>query len=93
MNPWERLVTHVRDSDDAVGLILSGSRGRELGGTDSDWDGYLIIADEAAREAFAFPDDPRLELSVLTMTEFREYAAPGRRASTGTRARREVGMR
>ena len=77
MNHWERLVAHVRSSDAAVGLILSGSRGRGLGGADSDWDGYLIVVDEAAREAFAFPDDPRLELSVLTMTEFREYAAPG----------------
>jgi hypothetical protein len=80
MLTFEDLLQEGRRDPRILGVILSGSRGRAAGRADSDWDAYLIVADDAAgalNRELGGPIDALLDLSILTLSEFESYAAPG----------------
>jgi hypothetical protein len=77
---FEDLLQKVRDERRVVGLFLGGSRGKGANvRPDSDYDVRVILAEEDD-ELFRMLDTPRgvpVEVSVMTLAEFREYAEPG----------------
>ena len=40
---WHRLVELASADDDAVGLVLTGGRGKGVASERSDWDGLLVV--------------------------------------------------
>ena len=71
---YEELVEIARADDTVVGLVLTGSRGRGYAVTeDADWDVRLVARDDGAahcRERFATPHGSRVEVVVLSLSEF-----------------------
>jgi hypothetical protein len=80
---FARLLGAASDDERVVGLVLGGSRGKdsEYVTPHSDFDAYVIVANEPARDKFVdlFPTrhgDP-IEVIVATLDLFRSYALPG----------------
>lgn len=73
---WSELAA-AADADPAVvGLVLTGGRGKAVSSHLSDWDGLLVVADDAvARWRSAVPD--ALDVSVVPASEWTTYAEPG----------------
>lgn len=78
---YERVVSDARSNPAVVGLILTGSRGRNaFARPDSDWDVRLIVRDEAlADEAdrLATPHGSPVEVAVISLRAFTETGEPG----------------
>jgi hypothetical protein len=76
MNAYQRLVHFAREHLDSLGLVLSGSRGREDGRPSSDWDCYLVVADGARLEVdVETVIDDSIDLTTMSLQSFRDYAA------------------
>jgi hypothetical protein len=74
---WDQFVSSARAHEAVLGLVLSGSRGRGVAHANADWDCYVIVdAPLEERDAFG-STDASLDASVMTLEQFREYAAPG----------------
>jgi hypothetical protein len=71
---YQRLVEAAWEDERAVGLVLTGSRGRgPFARADSDWDVRLVVADEAAEESAAVYATERggvVDAAVLSVAEF-----------------------
>ena len=78
---YEELVEVARADDAVVGLVLTGSRGRGYAVTEeADWDVRLVVRDAAAgdcRQRYATPHGSRVEVVVLSLSEFEEAGAIG----------------
>lgn len=82
VSAYERLLEFARTHPSVVGLVLSGSRGRNMGRMSSDWDCYVIIATGSVVDAYLSKlADGSLDMGVMTLDEFRQYAAPGTAAA------------
>jgi predicted nucleotidyltransferase len=80
VNAWDRLLETARNDEHALGVILSGSRGRGTQRANSDWDCCVVVRDGSeSRDVDAALEDPSLDGAVFTLSEFRAYAAPGSR--------------
>jgi hypothetical protein len=75
MRSWEELKEFSLGNEAVVGLLLSGSRGRGLDRPSSDWDCYLVTTGSIFHEG-PTTFDPPLEVSVLTVDEFRVSGTP-----------------
>jgi len=82
---YEELVEIARGDDTVVGLVLTGSRGRGYAVTeDADWDVRLVARDDGAadcRERFATPHGSRVEVVVLSLSEFENAGEIGSRSA------------
>jgi hypothetical protein len=76
MSSWDALVAWANAEPSVAGLILSGSRGRGLGGPSSDWDCYLVVASSFEDRDLPATDDA-IDLVVMSVDEFRTHAMPG----------------
>jgi hypothetical protein len=78
---YEELVEVARADEAVVGIVLTGSRGRGYGVTeDADWDVRLVVRDDAAddcRERYATRHGSRVEVVVLSLSEFEEAGEIG----------------
>jgi hypothetical protein len=78
---FEELVEIARDDDVIVGLVLTGSRGRDyVVHEKSDWDVRLVVADDVVdeyRRRYATPHGSPVEIVVLGLSEFEEAGAIG----------------
>lgn len=72
---WRRLVREALDDDAAIGLVLTGGRGKGVWTEHSDWDGLLLVAD-AAVDRWRGRDHGDLDLTVIGATAFETYAEP-----------------
>jgi hypothetical protein len=70
---YAELIDAVRQDDNVVGLVLTGSRGSGVGVTDtSDWDVRLVVRDDARdeyRARLGTPHGSVVEVVVLTLDE------------------------
>lgn len=80
---FARVLEAARADERVIGLLLGGSRGKDPAYVTerSDYDVYLIVADEATRDEYLrrFPSahgDP-VEVIVATLDSFRLHALPG----------------
>lgn len=76
-NAFNSVVSAARHDDRIVGLVLGGSRGKGLGNWRSDYDVYLVVADETDPSAIASNGDYRdgIDLvGVWTASAFAAYA-------------------
>lgn len=73
------LLARSEDDPRVLGVILNGSRAREGTVTAySDYDVLLVVADEAEGHLFGERRrDARLDVSTMTLSEFRTHALPG----------------
>lgn len=71
----------VREDDDVVGLILTGSRGRDYCvRCDSDFDARLVVRDEAfdaCGERYGTPHGSPVEVGILRLSSFERTGLPG----------------
>lgn len=78
---YEELVEVARADDAVVGLVLTGSRGRGYAVTEeADWDVRLVVRDAVAgdcRERYATRHGSRVEVVVLSLSEFEDAGAIG----------------
>jgi hypothetical protein len=78
---YEELVDMARSDEGVLGLVLTGSRGQGMFVTDeSDWDVRLVVRDEVRdeyRARFATPHGSRVEVVVLSLSEFERTGEPG----------------
>jgi hypothetical protein len=78
---YEELVAVARKDDCVLGLVLTGSRGQDMFVTDeSDWDVRLVVREEVLdeyRSGFATPHGSRVEVVVLSLSEFERAGEPG----------------
>jgi len=78
---YEQLVELARRDAGIVGLILTGSRGREFAvGDESDWDVRLVVRDElrdAYRARLATTRGSEVEVVVLSQSELEEVRSVG----------------
>jgi hypothetical protein len=73
---WSRLSAVAAAHPSVVGLVLTGGRGKAVSTHLSDWDGLLVVADDAvARWRSAVPAG--LDVSVVPASEWTTYAEPG----------------
>lgn len=72
---WQALVHDARDDETAIGLVLTGGRGKGVWTELSDWDGLLVVTDQAVRH-WRNRDRGELDLTVLGATAFERYAEP-----------------
>jgi hypothetical protein len=82
ISSFERLLQRARADANVLGVVLSGSRGRGTALPESDWDCYVIVAqDDPDFAADLAPDGHHagLDATVLTLAAFERYAAPGTR--------------
>jgi len=80
VNAFDRLCSLADTQEDIVGVVLSGSRGRGTERPDSDWDCYVIVADDVGASTTASLNalsDASLDLVVIPSSRFDGYAAPG----------------
>jgi hypothetical protein len=80
---FDRVLEAARADARVLGLLLGGSRGKDPAYVTehSDYDVYLIVADQTARDEYArrFPSshgDP-VEVILATLDSFRSHALPG----------------
>lgn len=78
---YDRVVAAARDNPAVVGLILTGSRGRNAYvRPGSDWDVRLIVRDEAfadQAERLGTPHGSPVEVAVTSLQAFTETGEPG----------------
>lgn len=79
---FEELVREAESDPDVVGVVLGGSRGKGALVTErSDYDVYVIVANDAAYERWAgrhqFRHGDPVEVILTTVERFREHGAPG----------------
>jgi hypothetical protein len=75
---YERLVEAARADTRVVGLVLTGSRGRgPFARDESDWDVRLVTRDDADASSYATPHGSRVEVAVLSLSEFVRTGEPG----------------
>ena len=78
---FQKIVTHVENEPKAIGLFLSGSRGKEQQTEVSDYDFNIILLDnvpEEIKNKFRKYDEIEgIDCSVFTMSELKEYAEFG----------------
>jgi hypothetical protein len=71
---YEELLEVVRADEAVLGLVLTGSRGRGFAvAEDADWDVRLVVRDDdadACRARYATPHGSRVEVVVLSLSEF-----------------------
>ena len=76
---FQQVLQRARDSDEVLGFVLTGSRGKGFGNIHSDYDCALIVKDDALsvyeEEYRSLPSS--IELSVFTLDAFRTHAAWG----------------
>ncbi|MDP9302594.1 MAG: nucleotidyltransferase domain-containing protein [Actinomycetota bacterium] len=80
MSSFDRLLDLAADDASCLGVVLSGSRGRETARADSDWDCYVIVSDDVSADTLATIGalgDGSLDEAVLRLSEFETYASPG----------------
>lgn len=80
-DPLPRLKASLERDTRVLGLIVGGSRGKGLGTDASDWDVYVVVADDVDPAGVRLDIDaghPRLDLcAVLTLKAFAEHAVVG----------------
>jgi len=77
MSGYAELVERARSDDDVLGLILTGSRGREFRvRPDSDHDVRLVLRD-GAPDTYSTPHGSPVEVAVLTRSAFERTGLPG----------------
>jgi hypothetical protein len=80
---YNRVFTAARDNPAVVGLILTGSRGRNAFlRPDSDWDVRLIVRDEAfadQADRLGTPHGSPVEVAVMSLRAFTERENPAMR--------------
>ena len=70
---WSALVEAAGRDPSVAGLVLTGGRGKGVRTDRSDWDGLLLVADDAvSRWQAALP--VALDISLLSTSEFTDYA-------------------
>jgi hypothetical protein len=78
---YDELVEIARRDDNIVGLVLTGSRGRDFAVTnESDWDVRLVVRNEVVdryRARFATPHGSRVEVVVFSLGEFEQVGEVG----------------
>ncbi len=77
---FQRLVNESKADPNILGFLLAGSRGKGFENRDSDYDPYMIVKDAAAKIYRSRYENMKLEeihLAVLSLSEFRKYAAWG----------------
>ena len=78
---YEELVEIAQHDDRIVGLVLTGSRGREFAvGDASDWDVRLVVRDDVLdeyRERFGTPHGSTVEVVVLSLSELEDVGVRG----------------
>jgi len=72
---WQALVHDARDDLTAIGLVLTGGRGKGVWTEQSDWDGLLVVTDPAVQR-WRDRDPGALDLTVIGATAFEAYAEP-----------------
>ncbi len=72
---WQALVREAVADEAAIGLVLTGGRGKGVWTDRSDWDGLLVVADGAVRR-WRDREPASLDLTVLGTTAFETYAEP-----------------
>ncbi len=77
MSEYDELVERARADDDVLGLILTGSRGRNFRvRPDSDHDVRLVLRDDAP-DTYSTPHGSPVEVFVLSRSEFERTGLPG----------------
>jgi hypothetical protein len=77
MSEYGELVERARADDDVLGLILTGSRGRNFRvRPDSDHDVRLVLRDDAD-DTYSTPHGSPVEVFVLSRSEFERAGMPG----------------
>jgi hypothetical protein len=78
---YRQFVDAARSDDSVVGLVLTGSRGRDLlVRPDSDWDVRLVVRDDdlaACEERFDTPRGSEVEVAVFSVSGFEQAGALG----------------
>jgi hypothetical protein len=78
---YDELMDLARSDDAVLGLVLTGSRGTDMFVTDqSDWDVRLVVRDDVRdeyRARLATPHGSRVEVVVLSLSEFERTGEPG----------------
>lgn len=72
---WDRLSELAAADDQVVGLVLTGGRGKGVATAHSDWDGVLVVT-EAGMPRWSTCDFEDLDLTVISDSDFVDYAAP-----------------
>ncbi len=76
----EALFDRLRTDPDVLGVFLSGSRGKGFHTAASDYDVYIVVADEGlepAQDRYPFRYGPDIDCIVMSLRDFRAYAEPG----------------
>lgn len=76
----EALFDRLRVDESVLGVFLSGSRGKGFHTDTSDYDVYIVVADEGlepARRRYPFRYSPIIDCIVTSLSAFRAYAEPG----------------
>ncbi|MFA6047290.1 MAG: hypothetical protein WCV59_02400 [Parcubacteria group bacterium] len=79
-NLYNQILEEAKNDDNIIGLFLKGSRGKGFENGKSDYDIKIIVKDEVAEEyktKYSNIDNPDIDLSVQSLSEFREYAEWG----------------
>jgi len=77
---FQRLVAAAKADTNIIGFFLAGSRGKGFENKDSDYDPYMIVKDNVAKNYRKKYKNAKLEnihLSVLSFSDFRKYAIWG----------------
>lgn len=75
---FERLLEKARTDRNVVGFFLGGSRGKGRETKDSDYDVYVVVRDGVVRSyraKYGRRNTARIEISVMSESEFRGHAA------------------
>jgi len=76
-NEFNKIITEAQTNPDILGLVLIGSRGKGFENEFSDYDAVLIVKDESAeklKQEYAFRKLDNIDLTVYSLSGFREYA-------------------
>ena len=78
MDHYETILKEAKENDDILGLILSGSRGKEFENEYSDYDIQIIAKDEAV-EALKqkYKNVENMDLSVSPLSDFKKHSEWG----------------
>jgi predicted nucleotidyltransferase len=80
MNNYEQVLKEAQESDNIVGFVLTGSRGKGFENEYSDYDAVMVVDDhtgEVVRKKYEGKKLENLDLSVRTLSEFKVFAAWG----------------
>jgi hypothetical protein len=73
---WDQLSELAAADDHVVGLVMTGGRGKGVATPLSDWDGLLVVTVEGTPRWSSY-DFEDLDLTVISDSDFVEYAEPG----------------